>query len=640
MRNTCKLSVFPEVVAKTPRHLGVNVEVQEYHDAINLWDWLADSGVTVVREFHPEVNLRKCPVKENEWDPINDRIGFDSFRQRILASPENGPVRWDNYRFAETIQWMGVPDEIARKLQELGIEPLYSLGYMPKMFPRPILKDLEFQGIPEDAHIDWGAAASAYEYYFAVVHHYAFAFAGKRFMMLNEPENQFRGFYLPPDLAAKEGSWGQLIFKDGTRDEATRYLGIVSSQYAAIARFARMAVDDVETLLKAAGRTAGLRLSGPTNVAWEIFWDKTGKYFDTLDYHFYNPHPDTFGLAFPAVAAKAGKMGKSVATSEFHRFSGQTDFADNPFVFGSSLKLAGMLMDLLQLSSKDDPEIDFATLYLLHFPSTHRNYKHLLYGDMNMLDWTGEDRAPWGRSEEWHPTAAEMQIRFATPAYFMFRMLARCAADGKSPVPHPILRWGMSNPLSIFPQDLCSDLKIVVVDQGKQILVNILNNADTALENLEICLDGIPTEFAHAVVRECSRKNHDKAVAEMPVVGNRIRMDVPPCSLTQVIFTKLRLDRISSLRIEERTFTPGSVKGLELHQTTMLRAIGIIDGHEHDLTNLDIVWSSSAPAIVRADQCGLIQRMRNSGGKTIIKAKTAGGLESPAIEIPGNISRK
>jgi hypothetical protein len=355
-----------------------------------------------------------------------------------------------------------------------------------------------------------------------------------------------------------------------------------------------------------------------------------------LDYHFYNPHPDTFRLAFPAVAAKTKKTGKPVATSEFHRFSGQTDFADNPFVFASSRKLAGMLMDLLQLSSKDDPEIDFATLYLFHFPSTHRNYKHLLYGDMNMIDWTGEDRAPWGRGEEWHPTAAEMQIRFATPSYFMFRMLARCTANGKSCVPNPILRWGIGNPLSIFPQDLCSDLKIMIVDQNEHILLSILNNGDTALKGLEVSLDGIPAEFAYAVVRECSRKNQDKAVAEMPVDGNRVRVDIPPCSLVQVILTKLRLDRISSLRVDERTFTPGSAKGLELHQTTRLRAIGVIDGRDHDLTCLNVVWSSSSPDIVRADQCGLIQRMRDSDIKTSILAKTLGGLESSAIEVPGN----
>ena len=33
--------------------------------------------------------------------------------------------------------------------------------------------------------------------------------------------------------------------------------------------------------------------------------------------------------------------------------------------------------------------MEYLAFYLFHFPSTHRNYKHLVYGDMNFFDWTG-----------------------------------------------------------------------------------------------------------------------------------------------------------------------------------------------------------------------------------------------------------
>ncbi len=45
--------VLPDPAARTPRHLGVNMLIQDHHDIINLWDWLGHSGATMVREFHP-----------------------------------------------------------------------------------------------------------------------------------------------------------------------------------------------------------------------------------------------------------------------------------------------------------------------------------------------------------------------------------------------------------------------------------------------------------------------------------------------------------------------------------------------------------------------------------------------------------
>ena len=71
-----------KVVAQTPRHFGVNVEVQEHYDRCNLWDWLVDSGASVIREFHPEKYLRKEPLTPKQLEGIRTKADFDQWRQR------------------------------------------------------------------------------------------------------------------------------------------------------------------------------------------------------------------------------------------------------------------------------------------------------------------------------------------------------------------------------------------------------------------------------------------------------------------------------------------------------------------------------------------------------------------------------
>ncbi len=91
MNDYAELRILPRVTARTPQHLGVNVEIQECHDEINLWDWLVDSGSTVVREFHPEQPL--CdPADPDRFADIDGKAAFEAFRERLRGEP-GGPDR-------------------------------------------------------------------------------------------------------------------------------------------------------------------------------------------------------------------------------------------------------------------------------------------------------------------------------------------------------------------------------------------------------------------------------------------------------------------------------------------------------------------------------------------------------------------
>ena len=128
---------------------------------------------------------------------------------------------------------------------------------------------------------------------------------------------------------------------------------------------------------------------------------------------------------------------------------------------------------------------------------------------------------------------------------------------------------------------------------------------------------------------------HLETQASLP--DDRLTFDISHQSLTQIILTELPLDRVGSLRIDEITTTPGSVEGLELYQTTRLRAIGTVDGREIDLTDTNVVWTSSAPDIIRVYQGGLVQRIRDSAQAATIYAKTSAGEEAQPVAIPPSL---
>ncbi len=85
------LTIEKDITGFTPIHFGVNVELQEYADQINLWAWLADSGSTIVRELHPEQSLRKAGLDLSRFN----RIAARRPRRIVIASCPGFAARMD-----------------------------------------------------------------------------------------------------------------------------------------------------------------------------------------------------------------------------------------------------------------------------------------------------------------------------------------------------------------------------------------------------------------------------------------------------------------------------------------------------------------------------------------------------------------
>jgi len=626
--------IEPTVIARTPRHLGVNVEIQEHYDRTNLWDWLADSGSTIAREFHPEQTLRVRPIEPETWKDITTPADFQRFRERVTADPNGDAIQWGAYSFESRAHWMGVPDGIIEKVIQAGVDPLVSLGYWTKMFPRPLVKDLHFVGIAGDDLIDWSAAASAYDYYFAVIYHYASQLGARYFTMINEPECHGQEYWhYPPQMLAL----GENPYFSGTPEQRRAAMQVLSTQWAAMARFARDAMEDVRGLLQRAGKPAELFLSGPTSGNWEPFWEKGGQFMDACDFHHYHVNAAAYPRVYSRVALRSAAKAKRTCTTEFNRRAGSLQISEMCFSIQPSLELAALIMEALDAPRPDGPACEFLALYLLHFPATHRNYKSLLYGDMNSVDWSGLDRGMRNLPDEWYPTFEELEVRHATHGYHMFRMLARCT-PGRDPgaEPYDVLQTSMV----CLIDDGCgtrvlAGLRIMAVDQGERMVISILNPAAGGAPGVEIDLRFFPGRFTTAVIRETSMRRADEVVAQENIDDTRLAVDISGQSLTQVILTRPALDRIKSLRLAERTTTPGSANGLSLHQTTRLQALASLDGREIDVTDTNVIWSSSAPDIVRVYQGGLVQRIRNSARPAAISARTLTGVEAEEIVIPG-----
>lgn len=619
------LMIYPEPVAKTPRHYGVNIEIQDAHDQVNLWDWLADSGSTIAREFHPEQSLRKGEADRSVWDAITTPADFEAFRKQVRDDPEGGPIQWGAYAFDRPVRWMGVPDGIIRKVSEVGVEPLVSMGYATKMYPRPLVKDFYFSGVPDDDGIDWSAAAGAYDYYFAMIYHFGKEFGTRYFLMHNEPECCTDKFHVPPECEKTEHN---PYFMPETRQLT---LNCLTTQWSVLARMAQAAMDDVRDLLGAGPDE--FFLAGPVNGAWEQFWVKSGQYLDSLDYHHYHPDPKAFANSYDRVVAEAAEMGKRTSCSEFNVLPGSVPFTGMPFNITAALDLGRLLFETLRLSTPDEPTCEFLTLYLLNFPATHRNHKELLYGDMNCLDWTTRDFGLRGRSDEWYPTWQEQQVRHATVSYHFFRMLMRCVPGPDGPRDgYAVLRNGIECLIDDAHGREYTNMEVLVVDAGDRMYVNFLNRGGSPRMDLD--LRRFAGRFKTAVIRETTQDARDVVVGEHALTDHRLSVTLSPQSLTQVILTPLDLSKIDSLRLKECTTTPGTAANLGHWQTTRFRAIATLDGAEIDVTDLNSIWASSDAWIVTAYHGGLLHRTRDSDRTITVTVATPNGVEAPAIAVP------
>jgi hypothetical protein len=127
-----------------------------------------------------------------------------------------------------------------------------------------------------------------------------------------------------------------------------------------------------------------------------------------------------------------------------------------------------------------------------------------------------------------------------------------------------------------------------------------------------------------------------EATPQVPMSGPEMIVDLPAESLTQIIFTKDDLAQMKELKLEEKTFTPGTAQKLGLLETTRLRALGKLGDRWLDLTDLNIVWTSSAPDLVPLYQGGLVQRLRQTTNEVTLTAKTLAGVATASLIVPPN----
>lgn len=179
-----------------------------------------------------------------------------------------------------------------------------------------------------------------------------------------------------------------------------------------------------------------------------------------------------------------------------------------------------------------------------------------------------------------------------------------------------------------------SDSRTLAVRTPDRLFLMILNSGPTAAKCVAFNLELLPEKYATAVVRETSLLRRDQAIRQAPVSGPEMVIDLPAESLTQLIFTKDDLAQVSELKLEEKTFTPGTTQKLGLLETTRLRALGKLGERWLDLTDLNVVWTSAAPDLVAVYQGGLVQRLHQTSQEVTLAAKTLGGVTAPALVVP------
>lgn len=620
--NTFVLDNIP--IAKTPKYLGLNVEVMKYANKTNLWDWLEVSNANIVRTPHPARFLRK------EEDDVNRRYAqvktkkeFDVFRERIKKDPGK-EIIWNNYLFSEDLPWLGIMDEIMSKLKENGKESIFEMSYDTSSYPGPILlKQPEGTAFPDDI-IHWSAAASAYEYYFACMYRYSLQKQTCYYMMRNEP---------PLD------------------DEFT------FQQFGMFGKMARMAMEDVRSVLEDKSYAASLQLVGPAVYsAYEEYLEYTKNDIDILDVHFYDTGGYQFREKLRRALMRARQNNLKLSLTEFGRIGGGMDIEQSLFSFSASFQLAKLIMEVLSVTAPNDPVFEMALFYQLQFPATHRNYKSLVYGDMNMVDWTGLDQAPRSVFPE-DPSFQQLQLRFATPAFDIYRMLARCTPGNKSKNESGYKVYelmyanrgvtatkDMRTGRNLWPDldlnkyyangGLPFNVKSVVVESNDRLYINLLNQEPAALKDMKIDISSFPRTYTTAVVRETSLTKRDEPVSQQKIEDSIIHIDIPAESFLQIILVKEDLNAISEIKTEEQTVTPGNLNNLGLYETTVLKTKGKIDNRWVDISDLNVEYDLDYNSGCRIYSSGLLQRTNENGRKDCkVKVSLLNGEKSVQVTV-------
>lgn len=623
------LLIGPDPIAKTPRHLGFNAELLNFFNESNLADWMVDSNGTMCRIF-----VSKGYTK-GEFDSIKTEEDFNRYRAAVRGNPDQ-KINWIANQPAAKDKKPDRTEDMCRLMLKSGIEPLIDVAVGGKSnYKDSILIDLR-KTAEAPQNINWAAAAAAYESHFASF--YRLGKIGVRyFMMANEPEYGWKGFHYPADVDPEKLTWA----------EKGDYIG---RQLGAAAKMGRMALDDIQALLKSQDDARKFVFAGPgAHTSWEYFWRYVRPYVDCLDSHCYEADGAIFSGVQDRMAMRSG-TGKSLSFSEFNLISGPMTPYNSMFTNASALALGGVLQSVLQASSVNEPDMEFATLYLFNYPATHRMFKSLVYGEMDAIDAAG-----FIQQSPVAPTLETMQIRTATLSYFAYKMMARCVPGTHSPLSsYEVLPLGMStlgfaqavdtrNSRSIYLKlendkyyangGSGNEYEMSAIRTPDRLYVNIVNPGPGTNKDVEIDLELQPKNYKFAVVRETSENKRDEVVAVVPVKDKKIKVDIPGNSLMQVILVDLDLDKIQSLTLEEQTLTPGTLAESSKFQTTRLKAYGEIEGKKVDLSELNIEWKSSVPVLVRVYSGGLVQKYYETPKEVVVTASVFNSKVSAEAKV-------
>ncbi len=583
-------------IAKTPKYLGLNVEVMKYADKSNIWDWLTYSNAKMVRAPHPPRVLRKntteAPTVNDVFKTIKTQKEFDQFREKIKENPENN-IKWENYLFDTELPWLGRLDDIFRKLSVCQIEPILAMAYAPVVYPEPVINGTVGEIPVSDDKINWGAAASAYDYYFACIYHYAKNYGTTHFMMRNEPN--------PDDL-----EWQQAF-------------GVFS-------RLARMAMDDVKTLVSK-DVAAKMQLNSVASyLGYEEYLKYYKDYVDILDVHFYDTDGELIQNKMRRALMRARQNNLKVSLTEFGRIGGGTEIDESLFGMNASFQVADLIMNVLSVRGVNDPDFEEALFYQLQFPATHRNYKSLVYGDMNLVDWTGQDLQLRSLLPD-GPDFQSLQLRFPTPSYSIYNMLARMspgnegdsynvfelmeANRGVSATAHKDTKRNVwpalgeeryyamgGNPYKI---------KTLAIETSDCLYINFLNQEPAPLKDVSIDVSSMGKKYSTAVVRETSLLKRDEPIQQSKVVNDLVNISIPAESFIQVIFVKEDLSAIKEIKVVEKTFTRGSLKQLGLLETTLLQVLGKVENRWLNLSDLNATFKVGKNSGLKVYNAGLLQ---------------------------------
>jgi len=258
------------------------------------------------------------------------------------------------------------------------------------------------------------------------------------------------------------------------------------------------------------------------------------------------------------------------------------------------------------------------------------------------------DSAIQSREMEWIPSAQELQIRHATPAYSMFRMLTRTAGSGSEKRKFRAIEGLVDFPhLGGFWSEGKEDAILTLFRHGTGPLRPLGADHDvgdsaptpsTEQEELLLDLGASLASFRYRIERITTPGKEDEILSVKPVSSSRQSIALPPKSLVQMLYLSEDLAALEDLELkEDQHFSQGSSTDLQLHQTTLLRVEGKIDGRVIDLSQLCVQWNSSHAGLVRVGQGGLVQRIRSTKETVTITARILPSHQEISLTIPPDL---